>query len=375
MIIATSLVIPVIAVTTVATVIFIGLGFLPRPSRATALWASGFAVAMTASYFWIGYEATGSVQVRAVAVGLIIAPMGIMWSGVRAFRGRERTHLPISLLYLVVVPLILVLTAGTPVYGITFRAIFAATGVFAALTIIELLSLGKILRDEVLPMVLAASFYIVFSVVTIVDGVLVASGVITPTDSLTFVRTLNMIGATVYVVCNLVTTLLLTTRADAVHRSITHAQFQTVAEDRLERAKAVADPWWSLLDIRIDNPDDIRAASSTADFNKVSDRFVKEVRAHLPADADIEVMSPTRVVALVPRAQGGLREILTALLENISTVDPSQPVPIGVSASIGWAQVSSVGYDLDDLIIAAAAAAIVARADGGDRWERVRGTE
>lgn len=124
---------------------------------------------------------------------------------------------------------------------------------------------------------------------------------------------------------------------------------------------------------RIFHPDDIRAASGTAAFSAISESFADDVYATLPADADVERMSPTRFIALVPRSQGGMREILSVLLERVSTLEEHQAIPIRLSASIGCAQATSTGYDLDVLLDAASEAAVVAHAEGGDRWERVRG--
>ena len=212
--------------------------------------------------------------------------------------------------------------------------------------------------------------YIVFAVVIDINGVIVEAGGIANADSLDFVRTLNMIGVTVYVVCALVTTLLLTVRSDEISTSPRDA-FERTARNRLNRAQAANDEWWSMLDIRLDDPDDIRAASSTAAFNAVAQRFGREVDSVLPPDADIDRITATRFVALVPRPQGGIRELITELLERMTTMDEQQSVPVRLTASIGWAPVSATGYDFARLIDQAADAADAAYANGGDRWERV----
>src|SRR5690606_37569243 len=116
------------------------------------------------------------------------------------------------------------------------------------------------------------------------------------------------------------------------------------------RAKAAADPWWSYIDVQLDDTDDIRTASSTGMFNEISDRFRTEVYAALPADADIRQMSPTRIVALVPRAQGGMREILTDVLKRISSIQMSGSLPLRLSASIGWSHAPTADYDLESLM-------------------------
>ncbi|MGO2748054.1 hypothetical protein [Microbacterium sp.] len=370
--ITSTLIMPLIATSTLATVIFIGLGFLPRPSRATALWSASFASAMCGSYVWLAQDMLASMQFRALGSSLVIAPMALIWSGLRAYRGRTHQFIPLSITYMIVIPVGLVLSSFSDAYGIAFRIVFTLTAVFAALTIFELVRLGSGQRDESLPLLAACGAFIAFAVITVVDGFLVAGHVTRNIDSLQFLRTVNLIGSNVVIICCLVTLLLLTIRSPHSEKAA-HGAFERTARDRLSRAEASLDQWWSVLDIRLDDPEDIRAASSTAAFNAVSERFAHDVELVLPADADIERMSTTRVIALVPRAQSGVRELLMKLLERISTVEDHQAVPIRLTASIGWAQVAAVGYDLDNLAGAASTAVEVAQQHGGDRWERVHG--
>lgn len=368
--ITSTLVIPLMATSTLATIIFIALGFLPSPSRATALWSAGFASAMIGCYAWLAYEVLDILALRALGTGLVIAPMALMWSGLRAYRGATRHFIPLSLAFLIVLPVVLAISSSSDAYGVIYRVMFALTAVFALLTIIELVRLGPHKRDESYPLLGVAAFFVLFAVVTTVNGMLVAGQATDPLDSVQFLRSTNMIGANAYIICTLITLLLLTIHAKNGRRTAP-GEFERTAEDRLNRAEARNDQWWSMLDIRLDDPDDIRAASSTAAFNAMSARFVSDVESVLPADADIKQISATRIISLVPRAQGGVREILTDLLERLSTVDEHQSVPIRMSASVGWAQVTNVGYGLDELIAAADAAVQVAQAGGGDRWERV----
>ena len=368
--ITSTLVMPLIATSTVATIIFIALGFLPAPSRATALWAASFSSAMVGSYMWLAFEVWGVLQFRALGTGLIITPMALLWAGLRARRGASRQFIPLAIAYVIVMPLALTLLSSTPAYGIAFRVMFSVTAVFAALTAVELIRLGRQKRDESYPLLAACAVFIVFAVVIVVDGVLVARRITENPDSAEFLRTLNTIGSNAYVVCTLVTLLLLTARS-SVGYDASHSPFERTVRDRLNRAEAANDPWWSVIDIRLDDPDQIRAASSTAAFNSTVERFARDVDLALPADADIEQVSATRIIALVPRAEGGLREILKDLLARISTIDELQAVPVRLSASVGWAQVQAVGYVPEDLISAADAAVKVAQANGGDRWERV----
>lgn len=365
------LMMPLIATSTLATILYIGLGFLPQPSRAAAMWSAGFMSAMVGSYVWMANVAFDAPELRGVGSGFIIAPVALMWAGLRAHRSAERSFAPLAIAYVVLMPTALWLASLTPAYDVVFRALFASTAVFAVLTIVELVRLGPHQRDESYPLIGVSAAFIVFAGVIVIDAVLRAGAAMAGQDTLEFVRTVNMIGAIVYIVCTLVTMLLLTIGGKGSVREAHGAFLQTV-RGRLARADAAGDPWWSLLDIRLDDPDDIRAASSTAAFHATSDRFVSDVLGALPADADIEQLSATRVITLIPRGEGDVREILKDLLDRISTSVGDEPVPVRLSASVGWAQVQAVGYDFDELLAAAAAAAEEAQADGGDRWQVVR---
>lgn len=370
--ITSTLVMPVIATATLATIISIGLGFLPRPSRATAIWSATFAVAMIGAYVWLAQDFIFPAQLRAVGSGLAVAPMGLLYSGLRAFRGQERQYTPLSLAFVVVAPAVLLIATNLGVYGIAFRVVFCSTAVIAVLTFLELVRLGPQLRDEAIPLMGVSAAFVVFGGITIVNGVFVARGDIPPTESLDFIRTINLIGMVVYIVCALVTTLLLTVHGDSTSATPQHA-FERTVRKRLDRARAAGDQWWALLDIRLDDPDDIRLASSTAAFNAACEKFARDIDSVMPADADIEPMNPTCVIVLLPRPHGVARELVTEVLERISSPDDPQPMPLRLSASIGWAPVSAVGYGYDDLVNAAAKAAQDAHANGGDRWVRVHG--
>lgn len=371
--ITSTLAMPLIALSTLATIIFIGLGFLPRPSRATALWSAAFAVAMVGSYVWLAQGFTPfPQQLRALGSALTIAPMPLIWSGLRAYRGLRRQYVALSVAVVVILPAFLLTAVALGIYPISFRIAFASLAVFAVLIFLDLMKLGPQLRDEALPLIGVSAAYVVFSAITIINAAFQAAGEIKPADSLQFIRTLNMIGVNVYITCALVTLLLLTTRS-GVNPS-PHRDFERTVRNRLNRARAAEDQWWALLDIRLDDPDEIRLATSAAAFNAVSERFGQEIDSVFPADADIERISASRFLVLVPRPQGGVRELVTELLERITAPEGTQPMQLRLSASIGWAPVAVVGYDFDLLVTSAAQAALTASAKGGDRWERIRGS-
>lgn len=374
MILHTPLAISVVAVATTATFVFIGLGHLPRPTRATAIWSGAFASAMLGAFLWIGGDPIESTPLRGIGNGLLFGAMLLVWSGVRSFRGVEPKVI-VSGTLLFAMPLLLLAFAYTDFYAIAFRGFNAVIAVFAGLTIIELLKLGSTVRDEILPLLIVCALYMVFAVIAIIDGVMVAMGLTTGGESFQFIRGVNFIGANIMLVCALVTLLQLATRDSTIRTSATSDVFESVARDRLKRAKTAGDPWWSFIDIRLDDPDDIRISTSTAMFNEVSNWFIQEIYASLPPDADIQRMSPTRVVALVPRAQGSMREILSELLRRISTSQTNDELPVRLSASIGWAHAPIADYNFDVLLGITANATRVAHDAGGDRWERVQGDD
>lgn len=369
--ITSNLVVQVIAISTLATIIFIGLGFLPRPSRATALWSAVFAISMVAAYVWLAQAFLFPEQLRALGSGLAVAPVALLWSGLRAYCRHDRQFVPLAVAWLLIAPTALVVSTFVGVYDLAFRAVYILTAVFAGLIVRELMRMGPQLRDEALPLMAASMAYIVFAVIIAINAVLLATGAFDPADSLEFVRTINMIGTTVYTVCALITTLLLTTRTHETSRSA-RTDFERVARNRLDRARVAEDTWWALLDVRLDDPDDIRMASSTAAFNAVLEKLALDVDSVFPADADIERISGTRFLVLLPRPEGGVRDLISALLERVSA-DGDRAFSIRLSASVGWAAVTAVGYDLEQLTAAASQAAVTAHDAGGDRWERVRG--
>lgn len=371
--ITSTLAMPLIALSTLATIIFIGLGFLPRPSRATALWSAAFAVAMVGSYVWLAQGFTPfPQQLRALGSALTIAPMPLIWSGLRAYRGLRRQYVALSVAVVVILPAFLLTAVALGIYPISFRIAFASLAVFAVLIFLDLMKLGPQLRDEALPLIGASAAYVVFSAITIINAAFQAAGEIQPADSLQFIRTLNMIGVNVYITCALITLLMLTTRS-GVNPS-PHRDFERIVRNRLNRAQAAGDQWWALLDIRLDDPDEIRLATSASAFNAVSEKFARDVDSVFPADADIERMNASRFLVLVPRPQGGVRDLVTELLERVSAPLGAQPMQLRLSASIGWAPVSVAGYGFDELVNSAAQAALTASAKGGDRWERIRGS-
>jgi GGDEF domain-containing protein len=360
-----------VALSTLCTAIMIGLGFLSRPSRATATWSFSFALAMIAAYGWVASDSLESPWLRGMCAGLMLGASTFIWVGLRARRDAPRSHGPIAAIFTATVSTLLAVTAMGEYYGLVFRIVFATGAIFAGFTLAELARLRPLLRDVALPLLLASGAFVVFGVVSLIEGITqyATTGTLASRDGLQLIRDINSMASLVYLVCALVSLLLLARRGSAAAPALGQSPFRVVAEDRLLRARAADDRWWSVLDIRLDDPIDIREATSTDAFERVAARFADDVRASLPPDADLERRGSSGFVALLPRPEGAVRQVLARLLEAVALPDPDQPIAVRLSASIGWATVDTAGYELDELLAAASAAATAAQRAGGDRWE------
>lgn len=143
------------------------------------------------------------------------------------------------------------------------------------------------------------------------------------------------------------------------------------ARRRLRKAEAQNDQPWSVLDIRLDDPVDLREASTGAAFARIVDRFHDDIEDALPASADADRIEDGRAVVIIRGSDEAVRYHLRGMLTRIAMLEKDASASgIRSSASIGWAPVSVVGYDYDLLRAAADRAAARARAAGGDQWKR-----
>ncbi|WP_020098660.1 hypothetical protein [Microbacterium sp. 11MF] len=361
-----------VAIATTCTIMMIGLGFLPFPGRAASIWSAGFALAMLSCYLLVAADQIGSEPLRGAAHGPILCAAAYTWVGLRARRGRE----PIMLIPTIVVfsafTIALGLAAETPVYGPLFRLAFFMAAVTGGLTAWELLRLRKAEREMALPLLVVSFGFVGLAVVVAVDGVMrLARGTIGQTESdMRDLYDLNELVALLYFVCALVTLLYLVRRGASKPEHQQTVDFFSIARDRLSRAKKADDRWWSLIDVRLDDPTELLEASSGRAFQRISARFMSDIRDVMPPEADVHVVSPTQVLVLLPRPDTAVRGYLSRLLEQIGTLTDQSSVPIRLSASIGVAAAPLADYDLDKLCAAAADAAAHAQVSGGDRWER-----
>ncbi len=361
-----------VAIATTCTIMMIGLGFLPFPGRAASIWSAGFALAMLSCYLLVAADQIGSEPLRGAAHGPILCAAAYTWVGLRARRGRE----PIMLIPTIVVfsafTIALGLAAETPVYGPLFRLAFFMAAVTGGLTAWELLRLRKAEREMALPLLVVSFGFVGLAVVVAVDGVMrLARGAIGQTESdMRDLYDINELVALLYFVCALVTLLYLVRRGAPKPEHQQTVDFFSIARDRLSRAKKADDRWWSLIDVRLDDPTELLEASSGRAFQRISARFVSDIRDVMPPEADVHVVSPTQVLVLLPRPDTAVRGYLSRLLEQSGTLTDQSSVPIRLSASIGVAAAPLADYDLDKLCAAAADAAAHAQVSGGDRWER-----
>ncbi len=356
-----------ITLSTVCTTIMIGLGFLPHPSRESAIWASAFVAAMVSTYFNAAAEPLGGVWPHAIAEALNLAGLGLIWVGIRVRVGRRWILLVPTLLLSALIGVALTFGTGTPAQPLIMTVGLVLVAAVSAAIVVELFAVRTTQRAATLPLTVAAGLVSVFALIWLVSGLMrAASG---GKATLLMAHQYAPAVAIVTLVTALVTLLLLV-RAEAPRRDGDAVGFRAVARDRLARAERFDDAWWSVLDVRLDDPLALREASSALAYTRVLDRFASDVSAVFPAEADLDRVEATRMLVLLPRHEAAVRPLLRALLERVSTMSSDQSIDVRLSASIGWASVALVGYDLDDLVAAAAAAADEAQLSGGDRWER-----
>ena len=151
-------------------------------------------------------------------------------------------------------------------------------------------------------------------------------------------------------------------RLEAVDRRVTP---EHVARRFRELQRAIMD------DVRLDDPLDLREASTSTGYAAIVERFHSDIEEVLPASADADRVDDSRSIIVIRGSEEEIRHHIRALLQRISAIEHDAGASgIRVSASIGWASASAWGHDYDALAAAAGTASASARADGGDRWKR-----
>ena len=348
-------------IATIATICMVGLGFLYRPGRATTLWSLTFILAMATSYTDVVATILGSDTLRRAALGLLLCAPGLIWAGLRAYRG-ARAHSWIALLAGIAGAIALATLSDTA-YPWGVRAAYAVSAVFAALTTLELVRRPERGGGTSFPLSLFSLLFVAVGITTASAGALT-----TYETDLASLRLVNGFGMLAYITCALVTLLFLA-RGGAVDAS--RGVFPEVAAERLRRAQAAGERSWALLYVRVDDAADLRAVRGDAGYAAVLAAVHDDICEAFPTEADIGRVALDAYAVLVAQPPTVLRERVRTLLRTIAAPEPTQDV--SVSASVGWAGVAEQGYALDDLLSAARTSASAAAGAGGDRWERAVG--
>ncbi|WP_194420301.1 hypothetical protein [Microbacterium abyssi] len=357
-----------VAIVTLVTALVFGLATLACPSRATVAWGVAFGLGLLGTYVWVAAHQMDSATLQGAASGLMICFEPIVWLGLRLHFGKRPIWWPV-VAFVLAVPAVLAVTAGTPTFQTSFRLAFVAAGVFAALIAFELFRSRSPRRDIKLPLALVSC---AFAIVAAVGGV----AALFETDlglagQLDVIRDVNSVGTLVTSTCAAFTLVMLV-RADGPR--IDAAALGAVrARRRLQKARAQGEQSWSILDVRLDDPADLRESTTGAGFSLIVDRFHDDVSESLPAAADAERVADDRSIVIIHGSDESVQHHVRAMLRRISAIEVTgASAGMRLSASVGWASVGVVGYDYDDLIAAAEEAAIRGRENGGDRWERVK---
>jgi len=359
-------------ITTLATMLTIGIAFLVKPGRATLYWSFAFALAMAATYGVVAGDVTGMETLRRASLGALMGSPALLWSGFRADWGM-RPHVWAGPLVAVASALALGLAGDVAWFTLAYRTVFFAASVFAALFVVDWARRGAAARADrlLLPLAIVSIAFFVTGAATFIAGLAFPpSG----GDDFTLVRLVSSAGMLVYVACALIAVVGATARDGGLGRATTVStawqQFERTAGERLLRAQKSSEPW-SVVFLAIDDAADIRQSAGAPAFSSLSDRLEATAREVFPAESDVGSPSAGAVVALVPRPEATVRDLLRTALERITELDVDGALPIRPTASAGWAPVSVLGYDLDTLVYTGREAARLASGKGGDRWERV----
>ena len=362
-------------ITTLATMLAVGIGFLVRPGPPTLYWSFAFVLAMLATYGVVAGDVTGMETLRRASLGALMGAPGLLWSGFRAEWGLRPLGWSGPLVAVGSV-LALALAADMAWFTVAYRTVFFAASIFAALFVIDGARRGPRVRSDrlVLPLAIVSIAFFVTGTATFVAGfVFPPSG----GDDFALVRLISSIGMLVYVTCALIATVGTVARESGWGRTATSStawqQFERLSGERLLRAQRTFEPW-SIVFLALDDAADIRQTAGAPAFSALSARLEATAREVFPADSDVGSPTAGAVVALVPRPEATVRDLLRTVLERITELDVDGALPIRPTASAGWAPASVLGYDLDTLVYTGREAARLASAKGGDRWERVGAT-
>jgi GGDEF domain-containing protein len=361
-------------ITTLATVLTIGIAFLVKPGLSTLYWSFAFTLAMLATYGVVAAEVNDMEALRRASLGELLGAPAFLWSGFRAAWGL-RPHVWAGAALAVVAAVGLATVDGLSWFTLAYRTAFFAASVFAGLFVLDWARAAGRRNDKLLlPLAIVSVAFFVTGTATLIAGI-----VYPPSggDDFALVRLISSAGMLVYVACALIAVVGTAARDSGLGRasagSSAWQQFEQIAGDRLLRAAKTSEAW-SIVYLQLDDALDIRQTAGAAAFAELSEGLAEEVRAVFPAESDVGTPSAGAVVVLVPRSDAAVRDLLRTILERVTLLDVHGALPIRPTASAGWAPASVLGYDLDALVYTGREAARFASEKGGDRWERVGST-
>ncbi len=353
------------ALATLTSMIMIGLGFLYRPGPATLLWSLMFVLVTLSAYATVIAGAASIHLLGDAAAGAAMGAPAMVWSGLRADRG-ARYHPWIGPAQGAVSAAAYVATDGTGIHSLVFSMLYFASVVWAALSVHELMLRPERGGGRLLPLTLASGALPIIGIASIV----VSSVSWQATPASPVLPDLKALGQILYLTCAIVTLLSLARMPWSVGVVERRDGFTATATDRLARARQAEQAGWSLVAVSLDDPDALRIAGGDSAFRLIFSRFEADVRAAFPVESDIGAGGPYGFFILLSRPDGVVRDCINDLLRRVSTVTDDQPLAVEFSASVGWADVRTSGYELSALTDAARAELERARAAGGHRWER-----
>lgn len=349
----------------ISSMIMIGLGFLARPSTASLMWSIMFLVVMISSFGQLIAASTAMPQLAQVSVGLALGSPAFVWSGLRALRGVRPFAWagPVISLGSAVA---FAASVGGPAYSLAYASAYLLGSVWAVLTVYELWLRPERGGGPLVPLLVVSGLLPILAVAGM--SVVILETVVGPVEHV--IPDFTSIGEVAYLVCAIVTLLPLARNPSGSVAVSDGDLFTRSAEDRLARAAAAGEQSWSLLAVSLDDTDALRVAGGEDTFRRLVEQFGDDVRASFPADADIGADGPSGFLVLVSRPGAAVRECMRELLDRVTTISMEDELSVELAASIGWANVRSSGYDLDELTDDAHRAMEVARSAGGHRWRR-----
>ncbi|WZH37505.1 MAG: hypothetical protein PIR02_02310 [Microbacterium enclense] len=355
-------------VSTLAVIMIVSLGFLPRPSRAALLWSLAFLLAMSSTWASVVGVAIEDESVRRAGLGLMLGAPALIWSGFRARRGVRA--LPwIGALQSACSAALFAVASDLSAYGLAFRLAFFASAVFAGLTILELRRVGDWRERLMLPLLVVSAGFVALAIASIIAVIAAPASV----GDLQLSRMLNGLAMLVYLVCATVSLLYFTSVSPGYALTATAwPQFAVTATDRLRRARQRGEMAWVMLSIQVDDPAHLRSAAGENGWAHIISAFETTVTDVFPTDADIGRKSSGHLVVLIARPDAVLREHVRTVLRVFTEMDANTWVAVQLSASVGWVPAKAADYDFATLVDRADSAAADAQRLGGDRWERVR---